>query len=117
MANWGKPAIPGDRVTVIPSPLAQRNAPGSPCCYSTGPSFDLTPKDNSTQLGMDVLPTPYGPPYGVTNDSDFSKLEHKLEHKPGVKNPAALAAKIGVEELGQKEMTRRSVEGRKKHEG
>lgn len=47
------------------------------------------------------------------HDSDFSKLEHKLEHKPGVTNPAGLAAEIGRKELGQAEMTRRSVEGRK----
>jgi hypothetical protein len=115
VANWGKPAVPGDRVTVIPSPLGQKNS-GSHC-FSSGPSFDLTPKDGPVQSCMDVLPSPYGPSYGVTTDSNFSRLEHKLEHKPGVTNPAALAAKIGVEELGQKEMTRRSVEGRKKHEG
>jgi hypothetical protein len=45
-------------------------------------------------------------------DGPFQKLEHKLAHKPGVTDPAALAAKIGREKLGQKEMTRRSVEGR-----
>ena len=49
-------------------------------------------------------------------DSDFTKLEHKLEHQKGVTNPAALTAAIGRKELGQKEMTRRSVEGREKHE-
>jgi hypothetical protein len=110
--NFGKPAIPGDKVNIIPSPLGQKyNSIEN--CFSSGPVFDLTPKDESTQHSLDTLPSPYGPPYGVM-DSKFSELEHKLEHKKGVTNPAALAAKIGREQIGQAEMTRRSVEGRKK---
>ena len=54
-----------------------------------------------------------GKPLTGRPDSDFTKLEHKLEKKPGIKDPAALAAYIGRKELGQKEMTRRSVAGRK----
>lgn len=57
---------------------------------------------------------PLGKPLTGRPDSDFTKLEHKLEKKPGIKDPAALAASIGRKELGQKEMTRRSVEGREK---
>lgn len=45
-------------------------------------------------------------------DSDFDKLKNELAHKNGVSDPAAVAAKIGREKLGQAEMTRRSVAGR-----
>lgn len=63
MADWGKSAVPGDKITEIAPPLGGSNS--KPIgCYSTGPTFDLTPKDNSTHHCMDVLPSPYGPPYG-----------------------------------------------------
>ena len=45
-------------------------------------------------------------------DSKFSELKGELAHKPGVRNPAAVAAKIGREKIGQKAMTRRSVAAR-----
>ena len=96
---------------------------GGYSAFSAGPINDMTPKDPLVEASMGVPTiepgildsmTPYGPPYGVTasDESDFTKLEHKLAHKPGVTNPAGLAAKIGREELGQAEMTRRSVAGR-----
>ena len=48
------------------------------------------------------------------SDGPFQKLENKLEHeKNPPRDPAAVAAKIGREKLGQSEMTRRSVAGRK----
>mgnify|MGYP005827161631 CR=1 FL=1 len=47
------------------------------------------------------------------SDGPFQELEHKLAHKKGVTDPKALAAWIGRKELGKKEMTRRSVAGRK----
>ena len=43
----------------------------------------------------------------------FAKLEKEIGKNPKVKNPGAVAAKIGREKYGQKEMTRRSVAGRK----
>jgi hypothetical protein len=46
-------------------------------------------------------------------ESKFTKLASKLSHKKGVKDPKALAAWIGREKLGQKEMTKRSVAARK----
>ena len=47
-------------------------------------------------------------------DGPFQKLENKLAHeKNGPSDPAAVAAKIGREKLGQAEMTRRSEAGRK----
>lgn len=55
---WGNRAVPGDKVHVTPSPLGGRH---SEVQYSSGPSFDLTPKDPAL---CDVLPSPYGPPYG-----------------------------------------------------
>jgi hypothetical protein len=64
-------------------------------------SFDL-------DMPAPTLPISTGRP-----DSDFSKLENKLAKKPGISDPAAVAAKIGREKLGQAEMTRRSVAGRK----
>src|SRR5208282_1529324 len=104
--------------------------------FSAGPIADLTPHETYYPLmpkgGMDskMQMTPQGPPYetstthdsmtsvptpvSTVSDSAFSKLEHKLEGKPGVTNPAALTASIGRKELGQAEMTRRSVAGRKK---
>lgn len=49
-------------------------------------------------------------------ESAFDKLKNKLAHKKNPpRDPAAVAAKIGREKLGQKEMTRRAVEGRKEH--
>jgi hypothetical protein len=47
--------------------------------------------------------------------SEFSKLERKLAHKKGVKNPRALAAKIGDEAIGKHEMADRSAQSREKH--
>lgn len=43
----------------------------------------------------------------------FAKVEKAVAKNPKVKNPAAVAAAIGRKKLGQKEMTRRSVAGRK----
>ena len=61
--NFGKNAISGDKIRVIPSPIG-RKTPGDNC-FSSGPTFDLTPKDDSTQCCMDTINSPYGPPYGV----------------------------------------------------
>ena len=49
----------------------------------------------------------------ATTDGAFQQLENKLAHEKGVTDPAALAAKIGREKLGEAEMARRSAEGRK----
>ena len=47
-------------------------------------------------------------------DGPFQKLENKLAHeKNGPSDPAAVAAKVGREKLGQAEMTRRAEAGRK----
>ena len=43
----------------------------------------------------------------------FDKVEKAVAKNPKVKNPAAVAAAIGRKKYGQKEMTRRSVAGRK----
>lgn len=43
----------------------------------------------------------------------FKKLEHQIAKKGNVTDPAAVAASIGRKKYGQKEMTRRSVAGRK----
>jgi len=60
------------------------------------------------------MPAPrIGEPLGGRPDSDFSKLKGQLAHTKGVTSPGGLAAAVGRKELGQKEMTRRSVEGRK----
>lgn len=49
-------------------------------------------------------------------ESDFDKLKNKLAHKKNPpRDPAAVAAKIGREKLGEKEMARRAAEGRKEH--
>jgi hypothetical protein len=44
----------------------------------------------------------------------FKRLKKKLSGKKGVTDPAALAGVIGRKKLGSKEMTKRSVAGRKK---
>ena len=49
-------------------------------------------------------------------ESEFSKLERKLARKKGVKDPRALAAKIGDESIGKHEMAERSAESRKRNE-
>jgi hypothetical protein len=46
--------------------------------------------------------------------SKFAKLTAKLGRRKGVHNPRALAAHIGRKKLGQAEMTRRSVAGRRR---
>lgn len=62
MANWGKSAVPGHKVTIIPMPLGGDN---SGMQFSGGPTFDMTPKDPS--LSCDTIPNPYGPTYGTKN--------------------------------------------------
>lgn len=60
---------------------------------------------------------PGGPEPGTTGgveEGSFAKLKNRLAHRKGVTDPAALAASIGRKKLGSKEMTRRSVAGRKK---
>ena len=47
----------------------------------------------------------------------FSKLEHKIAAKGNVSDPAAVAASIGREKYGQKEMTDKSVKGRDEQPG
>ena len=44
----------------------------------------------------------------------FAALEHKIEAKGGVENPAAVAAKIGREKYGNAKMTKMAVAGKKK---
>lgn len=98
--------------------------PSGYSAFSSGPVFDITSKDRtlSPMSGCSAISdspiqnSSFGSPYQipVTDESDFDKLKHKLANKPGVTNPAALAATIGRRELGQEEMTRRSVEGREK---
>lgn len=46
--------------------------------------------------------------------SAFDKLKNKLADKPGISNPAGLAAKIGREKLGEKEYDKRISQGEKK---
>lgn len=40
----------------------------------------------------------------------FAKLEHKLEHKGGVENPAAVAAAIGRKKYGAAKMNKAAHE-------
>lgn len=47
--------------------------------------------------------------------SEFAKLERKLAKRKGVKDPRALAAKIGDEKIGAHEMAERSAASREKH--
>jgi hypothetical protein len=44
----------------------------------------------------------------------FASLKNKLAKEPGVRDPGALAAKIGAEKFGQKKMTAMAVKGKKK---
>jgi len=44
----------------------------------------------------------------------FAKVEKAVAKNPKVKDPAAVAASIGRKKLGQKEMTKRAVAGKKK---
>lgn len=48
----------------------------------------------------------------MAGDGAFQKLENKLAHEKGVRDPAAVAAAAGRSAVGQKEMTRRSIAGR-----
>jgi hypothetical protein len=62
--------------------------------------------------GMDAIDRAFN--IGSCDAGQFEKLERKLAQEPGISDPAAVAAKIGREKLGQAEMTRRSVAGREK---
>lgn len=73
--------------------------PGTYLCHDCGCEFT---DDGEVLNEPELMP-----------ESNFSKLSNKLGKK-GAKNPDALAASIGRKKLGQKEMTRRSVAGRKK---
>lgn len=44
----------------------------------------------------------------------FAALKNKLSGQPGVTNPAALAAKIGMAKYGKKKMMSMAKAGRKK---
>lgn len=46
-------------------------------------------------------------------ESNFKKLQHKLEKKPGVHDAAALAAFIGRNKIGAKAMAARAAAARK----
>jgi len=46
-------------------------------------------------------------------ESKFKNLEKTLSHQKGVTNPAGLAAKIGRDKYGKKEMERKAAAGRK----
>jgi hypothetical protein len=54
------------------------------------------------------------PPLG--SGGRFKQLEGKLEKRPGVHNPGALAAFIGRKKYGAKKMASMSAHGRAKHE-
>jgi hypothetical protein len=90
---------------------------GGYSAFSSGPIFDTTPHDDSCHVTISdtgIQNTPFGPPYQISAvDSAFTRLKNKLAKQKGVTNPAGLAAKIGREQIGQAEMTRRSVEARK----
>ena len=43
---------------------------------------------------------------------NFAHLERKFAQKKGIRNPRGLAAKVEREQIGEKEMTRRSVAAR-----
>lgn len=49
-----------------------------------------------------------------SKNTPFCRLQNKLAKNPKDTNPAAVAAAIGRRKLGQAEMTRRSVAGRRK---
>jgi hypothetical protein len=43
----------------------------------------------------------------------FARLKASLAHKPGIKDPGAVAAAIGREKYGQKKMTSLAKKGKK----
>lgn len=54
----------------IPTKVTQQQQARIPVTsFSSGPRVDMTPKDNvpTSSFGMD-MPTPYGPPYGITDE-------------------------------------------------
>jgi len=50
----------------------------------------------------------------MAKESNFDKLKDKLAKKPGVKDPAGLAAKIGMEKYGKKGMEKKAEAGKAK---
>ena len=47
----------------------------------------------------------------------FAKLKNKLAGKPGIYNPAGLAASIGRKKYGKKKFSKLSAKGRIKNKG
>lgn len=43
----------------------------------------------------------------------FADLKNKLAHEPGVKDPGAVAAKIGMDRYGKKKMESMAKKGKK----
>lgn len=46
--------------------------------------------------------------------SNFTRLERRLAHRKGVRNPRALAASIGRKKYGSEGMARKAAAGRRK---
>lgn len=55
---------------------------------------------------------PSGPMPKLGSGARFEALKNKLAHRPGVKNPAALAAAIGRKKYGAKKMASMAAKGR-----
>ena len=51
--------------------------------------------------------------YLKSEDGAFQKLETKLSHEKGIRNPAAVAAAAGREKYGESGMEKKSEAGRK----
>ena len=43
----------------------------------------------------------------------FAALKNKIAKEPGIKNPGAVAASIGIKKYGQQKMTSMAVKGKK----
>jgi hypothetical protein len=56
----------------------------------------------------------YKPKGKLGSGERFAHLKNMLAHKPGIQDPAALAAAIGRKKFGQKKMTQLSQHGKNK---
>ena len=83
--------------------------------HKSGPHKRGSPEDTKQKELNFAIRAKSGWKEGIEEEvnEDFASVEKAVAKNPKIKDPAAVAAAIGRKKLGQKEMTRRSVAGRK----
>lgn len=95
---------------LFPAPFSPVAVPGGTLAPSPG-AILLTIALLGALLGL-ALKLLDAPKPKLGSGQRFRSLEHQLAHRPGVKNPSAVAASIGRKKYGKKRFQRLSLRGR-----